>query len=141
MGIRALLLIAAAGGGGFQLWQMHERSLTERHLHAAADVNGFVPILASDDAPRDTVVILAAINCPKAPAQRAAALEKELARRDIPVLRANTYQVTHFTREQMRLVNQTQAVLAGEIPIVVINGRARANPGVDDVAVEFRSGR
>ena len=38
----------------------------------------------------------------------------------------------------MPLLTRTNAVLGGEVPIVIINGMAKANPTVEEVALEFR---
>ena len=36
------------------------------------------------------------------------------------------------------MIKQTSAVLGGEIPVVIINGKGKANPSVDDVVSEYR---
>jgi hypothetical protein len=38
----------------------------------------------------------------------------------------------------MLLLRRTNAVLGGEVPIVIINGMAKANPAAVEVALEFR---
>ena len=141
MTMRKLLLVAALAAGGFHLWQVHHRSILARELMAYADSNGFVPIAAPDGAAPDKVVILAALNCPSAQAKRADAMASQLERMGIPVSRANQYSVSRLTPDQMPLITRTNTVLTGEIPIVVINGRAKANPTVDEVAAEFRLGQ
>src|ERR1700689_5516166 len=35
----------------------------------------------------------------------------------------------------------TSVVMGGEIPVVIVNGMAKANPTVDEVASEFRVGK
>jgi hypothetical protein len=40
----------------------------------------------------------------------------------------------------MPMLVRTNAVLSGEIPIVIINGMAKANPTVDEVVAEYRHG-
>ncbi len=34
------------------------------------------------------------------------------------------------------MIEQTSAVLSGEIPVVIVNGRAKANPSAEDVVAE-----
>jgi hypothetical protein len=44
----------------------------------------------------------------------------------------------NLKQDQMSLALRTNAVMGGEIPIVLINGLAKANPSADEVAVEYR---
>lgn len=135
-----LLVIAALTGGAAHLWQVHERSAIARDVSASADGNGFVPVAMSDDATGGTALILAAQHCPSAQARRADALAATLSQMGIPNRRTNSYTISHITREQMPMLKRTNEVLNGEIPIVIINGMAKANPTADEVAAEYRSG-
>ena len=65
----------------------------------------------------------------------------QLERMGIPIRRANNYSVSMVNRDQMPLLTRTNAVMGGEIPIVIINGMAKANPTVDEVASESRRGK
>jgi hypothetical protein len=137
-----LLLIAALGGaGGIHLWLVYQRSVIDRELLASADTNGFVSVVTDAGARADTAVILAPLNCPSAQAKRAVAMATQLERMGIPIRRANNYSVSIVNRDQMPLLTRTNAVMGGEIPIVIINGMAKANPTVDEVASEFRRGK
>jgi hypothetical protein len=107
-------------------------------LAAAADSNGFVPVLMPDGATPDTVLIFAALNCPAKPAQRANAMATQLQKMGIPIQRMDHYSVANLKQDQMPLALRTNAVMGGELPIVLVNGLAKANPSVDEVAVEFR---
>lgn len=133
--------MAAILGVGVHLWHMHERSVLDRDLQASGDSNGFVPVVTSEGAPPDTALILAALNCTSEQAKRADAMATKLSEMGIPNRRANNYSVANVTREQMPLVKRTSAVLGGQIPIVIINGMAKANPTVDEVAAEYRRGQ
>ncbi|HEY6458364.1 MAG TPA: hypothetical protein VIY90_24050 [Steroidobacteraceae bacterium] len=130
------LLLAAVVGVGVYLWHAHGRAVSQRDLAASADSNGFVPV-----ATPGTVLILAALNCPLAPARRAAAMAQQLTQLGIPNRRTNSYSATITSRDQMPLLARTNAVLTGEIPIVIVDGMARANPTVDEVAAEYRRDR
>jgi len=133
-----VLIAIVVGGGGVHLWHIHERSVVDRQLLAAADTNGFVSVVTPADIKPDTVLILAALNCPSAQAKRADAMAAQLTQMGIPIRRSNSYSVATVTREQMPMLMRTNAVMTGEIPIVLVNGMAKANPTVDEVAAEYR---
>ena len=105
-----------------------------------ADSYGFVPILAGGNSPPNTAVVLAALNCPSAQAKRADAMASRLSELGIPNARANNYRVGGVTRDQSAMIEQTSAVLDGEIPVVIVNGRAKVNPSAEDVVAEMRRG-
>ena len=133
-----LLVAVLTVAGAVHLWHVHARSVIDRELAAAADSNGFVPVLMPDGAPPDTVLIFAALNCPAAPAQRANAMATQLQKMGIPIQRMDHYSVANLKQDQMPLALRTNAVMGGEIPIVLVNGLAKANPSIDEVAVEYR---
>ena len=140
MSIGKWVLAAAAFGGGAHVWQVHQHTVQMSKLQAVADSYGFVPVLVANGAPQNTAVILAALNCPSAQAKRADAMASRLSELGIPNTRANNYMVGNVTRDQSALIEQTSAVLGGEIPVVIVNGRAKANPSVEDVVSELRRG-
>jgi hypothetical protein len=133
-------LIALPLGGGVHVWHHHQRALVERDLASVADSNGFVPIATAPDSARNVAIVLAALNCPSAQARRADALATQLTRLGIANQRANSYFASITSRDQMPLVERTNAVLGGDIPIVIINGRAKANPTVEEVQSEYSTG-
>jgi len=130
-------LIAVLLGGSVQLWHHHQRAVVDRDLASVSDRNGFVPIATAPGSPRDVAIVLAALNCPSAQAQRADALAAQLTRLGMANQRANNYDASITSRDQMPLVNRTNAILGGEIPIVIINGRAKANPTLEEVKAEY----
>jgi hypothetical protein len=132
------LLAAVLIAGAVRLWHMHERSSLNREMLATADSNGFVSVIMPDDAPRNTVLIFAALNCPSAQAKRANAMATQLTQMGIPTQRTSNYSAARLTRDQMPILARTNAVMGGEIPIVLINGVAKANPSVDEVVSEYR---
>lgn len=135
------VLIAVLIGGGVHVWHRHQRAIVERELASVADSNGFVPIATASGSAPNVAIILAALNCPSAQAQRADSLAAQLTRLGVPNQRANNYYASITSRDQMPLVNRTSAVLGGEIPIVIINGRAKANPTVEEVQAEYSAGK
>jgi hypothetical protein len=137
-GLRLLLIGLIAVGGAVRLWHSHERALSARELVALADSNGFVPVQMPDGAARDTVLILAPLNCPSAGAKRAEALAARLSALGIPNVRTNQYAISATTRDMQSGIKHAAAIMNGEIPAVMINGRGKANPTADEVATEFR---
>jgi hypothetical protein len=138
---KLFLITALAGAGGVHLWHVHARSVIDRELFAGGDSNGFVAVVTPPDSPADTAVILAPLNCPSAQAKRADAMAAQLTQMGIAISRSNHYSASIHNRDQMPLLTRTNQVLGGEIPIVIINGMAKANPTVDEVAAEFRRGK
>ena len=115
------------------------RGRAERIDGAAKSANGFVSIAPPDDARRNTVVIFAPLNCPSDAAQRADALAYELNRRGIPYVRSNSYQaqVTNPTADDEATLRRTEDVMKAGVPVVFVNGKAKANPTLAEVVAEY----
>jgi hypothetical protein len=135
---RWFLIAVLSIGAAYQLWASHERTVAERGLLPFQGTNGFVPVQTAAGTPADQVIILAALNCPSAAAKRADTMAQRLTALGIPNTRANHYSASITDRGQLPLLQRTSVVMNGEIPIVIINGMAKANPTVDEVASEFR---
>jgi len=120
-----------------RVWQSHERDVIDRVLAAAADSNGFVSIAMPDGAPQDTVLIFAALNGPSAQARRADDMAEKLQKMGIPIQRSNNFSISRVSAEQMPLLTRTNVVMGGPIPIVLVNGKAKNDPTVDEVALEY----
>lgn len=138
---QGVLIAALSVGAVYGLWTSHERTVAERSLLPFQDTNGFVSVATPPGTPPDNVIILAAVNCPSAAAQRADTMAKRLTEMGIPNTRANHYSGSVTDRDQLPLLQRTSVVMGGEIPIVIVNGMAKANPTVDEVASEFRLGK
>jgi hypothetical protein len=138
---RWLLIAALSVGAAYQLWMSHERTVAARSLLPYQDTNGFVPVQTPAGTLPDKVIILAALNCPSVAAKRADTMAQRLTELGIPNTRANHFSASINDREQLPLLQRTSIVLGGEIPIVIINGMAKANPSVDEVASEYRRGK
>ena len=139
MNLGKWFLAAVVLVGAVHAWHVHQRSVIDRELSLSADSNGFVPVIMPDGAPPDTVLILGSAR--SAPRQRRnapmpwrssstkwASPQKEPTITPPPISR----------QDQQSLVAHTEALLSGEIPIVLLNGMAKANPTVDEVAAEYR---
>src|ERR1700676_4559156 len=131
-------MIAVLTGVAVQLWTTHQLSVFERSVLATADTNGFVAVQMPDGLRGDTALILAALNCSSVSAKRGDVMAQRLTEMGIPNRRSNNYSVAAATREQMPLLTRTSIVLKGEIPVIFINGMAKANPTVEEVASEYR---
>jgi len=132
------LLITAAIATGAYMWHQPRHSLARET--SDDDSNGFVPVAASADAPSHTVVILAPLNCPSAQAKRADVMAEQLSQMGIPSTRLNHYSVQNLPVSQP-LMLRTHAVLEGKAPIVVIDGMAKNDPKVSEVAAEYQRSR
>jgi hypothetical protein len=132
----ALVATAAIAGVAHYGWPGHQLS---RATAALADGNGFIPAEMPDGAASDSVLILAPVNCPHDGAKRADAMAQRLHELGIPAVRSNSYSVARVTRDNAASVNRAVEVLnTNLVPVVFINGRAKANPTTDEVAAEYR---
>lgn len=137
MTAKTLLAAACAALLGVHLWHSHRQAVFARQLQRMADVNGFVPVAPPANARPGTVVILAPINCPRAGAQRAAALANHLSEHGIPNVRSNEYAVTGAAADAL-LMKSTAAIATGTLPVVLFNGRGEDNPEPWRVVDEYR---
>jgi len=137
MTAKTLLAAACASLLGVHLWHSHQQVVFARQLQAMADVDGFVPVAPPANARPGTVVILAPINCPRAGAQRAAALAKYLTAHGVPNVRSNEYAVTGVGADAL-LMKATAAIATGTLPVVLYNGRGEDNPAPWRVVDEYR---
>lgn len=105
--------------------------------------SGFVPAAMPDDAPPNTIVIFAPLNCPSDGAQRADSLAAQLEGLQIPVLRTSRYSARSdgVNAKSLASVNRTLSVLKGEAPAVFVNGMAKANPSFDEIIAEYQRTR
>jgi hypothetical protein len=118
----------------------HQWSLRERSTEAPAQSNAtFVVLPAVAGANPTRVMVIAAEDCPEAAARRADDLAERLARDGIPVTRAHNVSFPAVNgADELQRVNR---VMHGELPIVIVHGRAKANPTFDEVLAEYRASR
>ena len=100
---------------------------------------GFVAVPPPNGAPANTVMVVAAENCPHEDAQRADRLTAELKGCGIPVQRSHQVSFT-IDSPDASVPERISSVMNGQLPIVFINGRAKPNPSLNDVIAEFKSG-
>lgn len=98
--------------------------------------HGFVDIPMPDGMSSRGVVVFAPDNCPQDAGQRAQALADYLRAQGVPHTRATRAEYNNLSSAEE--ASKVMAVMNGAIPIVYVNGRARANPSPQDVVAEFR---
>jgi hypothetical protein len=129
-----LLLFLCLIGGGYNYWQKNQ---TESTLHNAdTSPNGFIALPPTRSTGHNNITIFAPIGCPKEGAQRAEALFRELERRNITATRSDSANFDMANPDQVTL-QRLNAVMTGELPIVFVNGRGKANPTVNEVLAEY----
>ena len=130
-----LFIVVGAIGFAFHWWNSrgNEAALAQK------SPNGFVSVVMPEGVNKNTVVILAPVNCPSDAAQRADALANELTRLGISNIRSSSYSadIADPTAEQKAGLERAVSILEGEIPVVFINGRGKANPTAEDVVAEY----
>ena len=131
-----ILVVLGLLGFGYHQWTQRERA-TRAAGAAAPSANGFVDLPAVAGANPARVMVIAAEDCPEAAARRADDLAERLARDGIAVTRAHnvSFPAVNGADEMQRL----NRVMNGELPIVIVNGRGKANPTLDEVRAEVRA--
>jgi hypothetical protein len=97
-----------------------------------------IPLPVGVDA--KAVVIYAALNCPRAGARRADELERELTRQGIACSRSNTLEF-RVSAKDLPQMEKVKDLMNGEIPLVLVKGRAKNNPSLDEIIKEYKSAR
>jgi hypothetical protein len=128
-----LMVVLCVAYGGYHYWQQHQ---TAKQLKMMTNSNGFVEVPLPDGQDPNTVYVVAAENCPHEEAQRADRLFESLSRENVSVQR--THNVGFSSIKDMSEAERVSAIMNGELPIVFVHGRAKANPSLDDVTAEVR---
>ena len=136
-GIKALIALSIAGGA-YAHWKHHHPSHRDAVDLSTGSPGSFVSLPPVDGQRDRTVFVIAAQNCPHDAAQRADHLADALSRQGIPVERTNQAHF-HFTSQPTsETIDRISAVMNGPLPVVFIDGRAKSNPSLDEVAAQFR---
>jgi len=143
MSLIKLLLIIGMLGTAFHYWKKPPRATPAPSATVqsgqSGQPTGFVAVPPPNGAPANTVMVVAAENCPHEDAQRADRLTAELKGRGIPVQRSHQVSFT-IDSPDAAVPERIDSVMNGQLPIVFINGRAKPNPSIEDVIAEFKSG-
>ncbi len=103
---------------------------------------GFSEVGVGKDVPRDTVLVIGALNCGSDGSRRADALAEALRERGIPVARRSRFGLDVRSLDAVQLAaasRRMQRVFDGPTPVVIINTRGSANPSLDQVLAEYRA--
>ena len=103
---------------------------------ASRDSEGFISMIEPDGADPHKVLIFGPINCPKPAGMRCTALAEALAGAGVPCVRAEDIQLMPTPDFG---VDKLNAVMNNDPPIVFINGRAKANPTLEEVIEEYNA--
>lgn len=139
MNARTVFFALVVAGAGYYFWNQHQETIEQQAIADSADASGFIQLPATVGVDPDKVLILAAPNCPKAGAQRAEALAEALAERGIPYVQSGHIQF-RATPGQRFDKRRLDSVMLGPTPVVLIHGRGKSNPSVDDVVAEYVRG-
>ena len=133
MKIIKLMLVLVVAWFGFQYWQTHQTA-------TGPIPNGFLALPTLTDADPKKVVVFAPENCPSEKARQADDLARQLASRNIPSIRSHDVSFTS-TDPDPAIGARLNAVMNGELPIVFVNGRGKANPALEEILAEYRGTR
>lgn len=138
-----LMLVLVLLAVGWQQYRKSDRAAARDTDGAAASdttaggaSRGFVALPGFAGSSNRAVVIFAPENCPEDAGRRADALADQLGRSGVPVSRLSHVSFA-MTDADPATVQRINAVMTGTIPIVVVRGRAKANPSLDEVLAEY----
>ena len=139
MKLLKILLLVLVAFGVYHHFSKDPVSEEAEYDPDAPSLYGFVELPAIGKASQKGIVVMAALNCPEAAAQRANALTAQLEQRGLPVTRSNgvNFRVTNGDNAMMQRIN---SVMRAELPIVFVNGRAKSNPSYREVLAEYGVG-
>ncbi|HJR74367.1 MAG TPA: hypothetical protein VJ806_12085 [Luteimonas sp.] len=137
----AVLALAGLSMAGLVVWDaMKPKSATSAAIdgQGAASPSTFAEIPLPDGVPAKGVVIFTPQNCPSEAAQRARRLMGRLSDHGVPYRQTDSAEFSSLTSQEQ--ADRVTAVMNGDIPIVYVNGRAKANPTPEEVIAEYRRG-
>lgn len=138
--VRTLLVISIAGGA-YSYWTHRQANSAQLEAGAAVSESGFVSLPHADGQDSRTVFVVAARGCPHEDAQRADRLTEDLSRRGIPVERVDHVDFRFASPPDSLTMGRINKVMKGPLPIVFVAGRAKSNPSLDEVVIEFEGSR
>ena len=136
--VRALIVICVAAGSYAYWKQHHHPSSRGFEVQLTATPGEFISLPPVEGQRPQTVFVVAAENCPHEAAQRADRLAEALSQKGIPVERTHQSRFRFTSQPDAATVERISKIMNGPLPAVFINGRAKSNPSLDEVASEFR---
>ena len=137
MKVIKLLFFLALPIVAFQYWYTHQPKTAPM---VAVSPNGFIPLPTVATADPRQVVVFAPENCPQEASVRSDAMARDLINRSIPSVRSHDISFTSSDPDP-GIQNRLNAVMNGEFPIVIVNGKGKANPTLDEVMAEYGTAR
>ena len=133
--VRFALVAALVGGGFYYFKQQHSTSTFA--ADAVVSDQGFAALPPAEGQVANKVFVVAAQNCTREEARRADHLADALSQKGIPVQRVHRVSFNLAERPEKEVMARLSNTMKGPLPIVFINGRAKANPSLDEVVAEF----
>lgn len=141
MNILKLAIVVGLAGLAYNQWyKPTERGPRGADQVASLTGNGFLIMPPAAEGYRREVVIVAPDNCPADGAQRAEALAGRLREHGIPIARSSAFNF-NFTDAPPGAVDRILDVGRGDVPIVFVGGKVKANPTLEEVLAEFAATR
>ena len=125
---------------GFALNWMYTNQSKFLGRTPVVSANGFVTLPELTGGVSGKVVVFAPENCPSDAAARADAMAQNLAYRNIPSVRSHDVQFSS-TDPDPAIAARLNAVMNGDLPIVLVNGKGKANPTFEEVLAEYKTAR
>lgn len=131
--MKKFLFLAVLAWLGYQQWHKHQ--VAQVVADSTSD-NGFVTMPVPTGYDARGVIIFAPENCPSEAAQRAEDLAHRLSSENIPVTRASQANFS-FASPDSAVLERVNTVMSGEVPIVFVRGKGKANPSFSEVLAEY----
>lgn len=97
---------------------------------------GFQPIPLPDGVSARGVVVFAPKHCTSDAARRTDDLIRHLSKHGVAYVRTDSADFNNLTSQDE--ASRVMSVMNGPVPIVYVNGKAKANPAPQEVVAEFR---
>jgi hypothetical protein len=136
-----ILIVLGLAGFGYQYWTKHREGqamVASTGSAGRASANGFVLLPGTNRTASNAVQVIAAEDCPEEAASRADSLAAQLSSKGIPVARTHNISFT-VTSGDPADAQRISSIMSGELPIVLVHGKAKSNPTLDEVIAEYRS--
>lgn len=136
-----VLAVVGLAVGGLLAWDAFKpkegmQGVVDRIGQRAAPSSTFAEIPLPDGVQGRGVVVFTPQNCPSEAAERARRLMRRLSADGVPYRQTDSAEFSSLTTQEE--ANRVMAVMNGPIPIVYVNGRAKANPTPEEVVAEYR---
>ncbi len=135
-----ILIVLGLAGFGYQYWTKHREGqplAVSTGSAASSSSNGFVLLPGTSTTASNAVQVIAAEDCPEEAARRADSLAEQLSSKGIPVTRTHSISFTVASGDPAD-AQRISSIMSGELPIVLVRGKARSNPSLDEVVAEYR---